>query len=281
MRPKHWIKNIFVFAGPFFARSLFHADNFSKVLCGVISWCLLSSAVYIFNDIIDRRNDVQHPVKKKRPLAAQSMKIGWAVFIMGITLFLGYIVSIYAGRQFIAIVTAYVSINILYTVILKHIVIIDVMCIASGFVLRVMSGAYIVHAVPSEWLIMCTMLLSLLLGFGKRKEELSLLEDNAAAHRKILREYDMNFLNHIPYALLSATIVCYMLYTVSPDTIKRFGTTNLIYTTPFVIFGLLRYVYIAYEKNKGADPTQVIIQDIPTGINIFLWIITVGYFIYL
>jgi hypothetical protein len=128
---------------------------------------------------------------------------------------------------------------------------------------------------------MCTLLLSLLLAFGKRQEEISSLEGDAIHHRKVLKEYDQAFLERIPYALVSATLLCYMLYTVSQETVKRFGTKNLIYTTPFVIYGLFRYVYIAYEKKKGADPTQVLFQDLPTAVNIIAWVAAVGLIIYI
>jgi hypothetical protein len=128
---------------------------------------------------------------------------------------------------------------------------------------------------------MCTFLLSSLLGFSKRQEEITALGENAVYHRKVLKEYDRGFLQYVPYVLVSSAILCYMLYTVSSEAIRKFGTKNLIYTTPFVIYGLLRYVYIAYEKNRGADPTQVLFQDVPTVINILLWILTVGLIIYL
>ena len=189
--------------------------------------------------------------------------------------------SVQLCPSFSLFIIAYFLINLTYSLYLKHVFILDVMCIAAGFVLRVASCAALINVLLSEWVVMCTLLLSLLLGFGKRQEEITSLETEAVYHRRVLREYDREFLKFIPYTLLAATMLCYMLYTVSKETVARFGTKNLIYTTPFVIYGLLRYVYIAYEKNKGADPTQVLFYDLPTVINIIAWLVAFGLIIYI
>lgn len=281
LRPKHWIKNVFIFAGPFFSLKLFKLCNFNKLVLGFVYWCLITSAMYLFNDILDRKKDALHPHKKKRPLASGLLDVKIAYLFWIFLSFISITLAIKLNINFAIFIILYFLVNVIYSIYLKHIFILDVMCIASGFVFRVISGAVLINVGFSEWIIMCTLLLSLLLGFGKRQEELTSLEENAVYHRKALREYDKGFLQHIPYVLVSSTIVCYMLYTVSQEAIRKFGTKNLIYTTPFVIYGLFRYVHIAFEKKKGADPTQVLFQDLPTVINILFWLITVGFIIYI
>jgi len=281
LRPRHWVKNLFIFAGPFFSLKLFKLENFEKLGLGLFYWCLLTSAMYLFNDIVDRKEDLLHPEKKKRPLASGNMNILMAYLLFILLSFISVIFSIKLDFYFSLFIILYFLVNIIYSIYLKHIFLLDVMCISSGFVFRVLSGAVLINVGFSEWLLMCAFLLSLLLGFGKRQEELTSLEDIAGLHRKVLKEYDKGFLEKVPYVLVSSTIVCYMLYTVSQEAIRKFGSKNLIYTTPFVIYGLLRYVYIAYEKKKGADPTQVLFQDLPTLINIALWLLTTGLIIYI
>lgn len=280
LRPKHWVKNIFIFSGPFFSLKLFYVDNLSKLILGFIYWCLISSALYIFNDIIDRKQDALHPNKKTRPIASGLLNIKLAYLfwlsLSFISVFLGFKLNV----NFAIFIILYFFTNLIYSLYLKHIFILDVMCIAAGFVFRVTSGAMLINVGSSEWLIMCTFLLSLLLGFSKRQEEITSLGENAVYHRRVLKDYDRGFLQYVPYVLVSSAILCYMLYTVSNEAVRKFGTKDLIYTTPFVIYGLLRYVYIAYEKNRGADPTQVLFQDVPIVINILLWIIASGSIIY-
>ncbi len=281
LRPKHWVKNLFIFAGPFFSLKLFIPYNLSRLVIAFFYWCLVTSAMYLFNDIKDRQEDVLHPRKKARPLASGKLDIRTAYLAFALLSFASIVFSIKLNFNFFIFIILYFFINVLYTVYLKHVIILDVMCIASGFVFRVASGAVLIGVGLSEWIIMCTFLLSLFLGFGKRQEEIMSLEEDAVRHRKVLKDYDRGFLEHVPYVLVSSTIVCYILYTVSQEAVRKFGTKNLIYTTPFVIYGLFRYVYIAYEKKKGADPTQVLFQDWPLVINISLWILAVGLIIYI
>jgi len=281
LRPRHWVKNIFIFAAPFFSLQLFHRENFFGLLAGFITWCMMTSAMYLFNDIIDKKYDTLHTLKKGRPIASGAIKPSvaflWCAGLTAVSLYLGAGIK----RDFAFYLALYLFINLAYSLYLKEVFILDVMAIAAGFVLRVVSGAVLVNVGVSEWIIMCTLLVSLFLGFGKRQEEITTLAQDAADHRPVLKSYDQGFLERIPYVLVSSTIVCYMLYTVSGEAIRKFGSKNLIYTTPFVIYGLFRYVYIAYEKEKGADPTQVIFSDRPTLVNILLWIIVTGLIIYM
>ncbi|MDD5255766.1 MAG: decaprenyl-phosphate phosphoribosyltransferase [Candidatus Omnitrophica bacterium] len=281
LRPRHWVKNLFIFAGPFFSLKLFYPANALTLALGFACWCLITSAMYVFNDIVDRESDRQHPQKKNRPLPSGRISVAVA-YVLWFALLLGsMLLAVRLGPGFAYGIILYFGINLVYSLYLKHVLILDVMCIAAGFVLRVLSGAVLIHVGFSEWLVMCAFMLSLLLGFGKRQEEITYLGKDAHSHRKVLKEYEQGFLERIPYALISATIVCYMLYTVSQEALRKFGTKNLIYTTPFVIYGLFRYAYVAYEKNKGADPTQVLFQDLPMVVNIVLWLLATGFIIYL
>ena len=279
-RPRHWVKNLFIFAAPFFSLKIFDPLNFYPLMLGLVSWCLVTSSTYLFNDIIDRKEDSLHPHKKHRPLASGALDVRLAWLFWVFLSAASFILALGCSLNFARLIAFYFLLNIAYSLYLKHVFILDVMCIASGFVLRVVSGAVLINVGFSEWIIMCTFLLSLLLGFSKRQEEITYLGSNAVYHRKVLKDYDQGFLQRIPYVLVASTIVCYMLYTVSAEAIKKFGNKNLIYTTPFVIYGLFRYVYIAYEKNKGSDPTQVLFQDLPTVANIVLWVMAVGLIIY-
>lgn len=281
LRPRHWVKNLFIFAGPFFSLQLFVPGNIILLCLGFVSWCLMTSAMYVFNDIADRESDTRHPQKKKRPLACKLLDLRLAYSLWFALSAASLLLAARLGAGFAYGVILYFAVNLAYSLYLKHVLILDVMCIAAGFVLRVLSGAVLIQVGFSEWLVMCAFMLSLLLGFGKRQEEITYLGEEAHSHRRVLKEYERGFLERVPYALIAATIVCYMLYTVSPEALRKFGTKNLIYTAPFVIYGLFRYAYVAYEKDKGADPTQVLFQDAPTAVNIILWLIATGLIIYL
>ena len=224
LRPKHWVKNLFVFVAPFFSRNLFNPQALMETFWGFACWCGISSALYLFNDITDRKQDLYHPHKSNRPLTSGKLRL-WEAYVLFILLtFVSVLFSVQLCPSFSLFIIAYFLINLTYSLYLKHVFILDVMCIAAGFVLRVASGAALINVLLSEWVVMCTLLLSLLLGFGKRQEEITSLETEAVYHRRVLREYDREFLKFIPYTLLAATMLCYMLYTVSQETVARFGT---------------------------------------------------------
>jgi 4-hydroxybenzoate polyprenyltransferase len=280
LRPWHWVKNLFIFVGPFFALKLFNLYNIIILLSGFLCWCLITSATYLFNDTLDKKQDFLHPLKKNRPVASGALSVKFAYFLFFLLAFFSVLLAQGLSRIFSIFIITYLLLNMVYSLYLKHVFLLDVMCIATGFVLRVISGAALIKVGFSEWIVMCAFLLSLFLGFGKRQEEISILKAQAIYHRKVLNDYDRSFLQHIPYVLASSTILCYMLYTVSNEAVRKFGTKDLIYTTPFVIYGMFRYIYIAFEKKHGADPTQVLFGDLPTLLNLILWIIAAGLIIY-
>lgn len=281
IRPKHWAKNLIIFAGPFFSLKMFDSYNFSLLILAFIAWCLISSAVYLLNDIIDRKQDSLHPDKKTRPIASGLLDIKVAYALIILLSLLSMTISIWLSIILAIIIVLYFLINIIYSIYLKHKFVINIFCISFGFILRLVSGAVIIHVGLSRWIIICTLLLALLLSFSKRQLELISLGGNAAYYHMGLKDYNKKFIKYIPYVLVSSLVVYYTLYTVSHETIRRFGTRNLIYTIPFVIYGLFRYIYLAYIKKKGSDPIQIVLQDLPSVINILLWITIVGVIIYL
>lgn len=245
-----------------------------EVLFGFFLFCIASSSVYIFNDIRDQQSDRQHPRKKYRPISSGKISIPLA---MNISITLGIIslvVSFYARATFGWIILVYIALNVLYSLILKQVVILDVMTIAAGFILRVIGGAEIVEIYPSNWLIICTILLSLFIGFSKRRHELVILSANANNHRTVLRDYSSYFIDQMIGVVTAATVMSYMLYTVSNETVNFWGTRHLIWTIPFVLYGIFRYLYLIHQKNEGGDPAELVLKDIPILLNVLLWAIS-------
>ena len=280
LRPYQWSKNLFLFGPLVFSKRLFEDQFVFPVLIGFCLFSIASSSGYIFNDIRDIENDRQHPKKRNRPVASGRVSVPFA---MGLSIILGITsvaASFYVKPSFGLIVLGYLLLNTLYSITLKHLVILDVMAIAAGFVLRVMAGAKLVEVYPSNWLIICTILLSLFLGFSKRRHELLLLPEKAQNHRKVLRHYSSYFLDQMIAVVTSATLMSYMLYTVSEQTVQFFGTRHLIWTIPFVLYGIFRYLYLVHQKAEGGDPADTILGDLPMLFNFLLWVMTCILIIY-
>ncbi len=280
MRPEQWTKNIIVFAPLLFSNNLFNLTKDIKTFAGFIIFCMITSCSYLFNDLIDLEKDRLHPVKAKRPLASGNLHKSTAILLIGILCCLSLSLAFFINSLFGIIVLVYFLLNIGYSLCLKDVVILDVLTIAAGFVLRVLGGAVIISVIASQWLILCTILLSLFLGFSKRRHELVLLEGNASSHRKVLSNYSTLFLDQMVAVVTASTVVCYALYTMSQDTIEKLGTSKLIYTVPFVLYGIFRYLYLVYQKDEGGNPSEVLFTDKPMIINIILWIFTSVMFIY-
>jgi len=280
MRPHHWVKNVFVFAGLLFSKNIFSPYLLGKVSVGFMIFSLAASSIYILNDIIDIENDRQHPKKKNRPLASGRLSNSGAWAAAVILALLAVSSAFWIDRQFFVIVVIYIFINIFYTLRLKHLVILDVMCIASGFVLRVLAGTALAGVIASNWLIICTITLSLFLGFSKRRHEIVLIGNDAKNHRKVLANYSLPFLDQMISVATACTVIAYALYTVSEETITRFGTRNLIFTLPFIFYGIYRYLYLIHEKRTGGNPTSAVLHDRPLLINCLLWGIVVFLIIY-
>jgi 4-hydroxybenzoate polyprenyltransferase len=280
MRPLQWIKNLFLFAALIFAIHLRNIDDVVKVFGGFILFSLCTSAVYLFNDITDLEKDKLHPLKSKRPLPAGKLSVGTAQAVSLLLASAGLLGGYFLNREFAVILLVYIIINVLYSLKLKDVVILDVMTIAAGFVLRVIGGAVLINVQSSEWLIICTLLLSLFLGFSKRRHELLILESQANTHRSVLQHYSPYFLDQMIGIVTASTVMSYTLYTISPETIQKFGSNHLIYTVPFVLYGIFRYLYLMHKKEEGGNPTKIALTDRPLLINIVVWIIIVTVIIY-
>lgn len=274
MRPAQWIKNLIIFAPLVFSRNLFSSALMLEILAGFGIFCLLSGSVYIINDLADLERDRLHPTKKHRPLASGKLSKNVAVGSLLVFLTLSFSATYHMGLGFLTIAAAYFALNLLYSAILKHVVIVDVMSISLGFILRVLAGAVLINVPITPWLMMCTMLLALFLGFAKRRHELVQLEDNANSHRRVLIHYSPYFLDQMIMIVTASTVMSYALYTISAETISHIGSNHLLYTTHFVLYGIFRYLYLVHQKEEGGSPTRVLLTDKPLAANVILWLIT-------
>ena len=273
LRPKQWVKNCVIFAPLIFAHHLTDAHYVWRSAAAFVLFCLASSAVYLLNDIIDLEHDRVHPTKRLRPLAAGEIAIPAAMGVGVLLAAVGVAGAILLSSSFALLVVTYLASNILYSLWLKKVVIVDVMVISSGFVIRALGGALVIGVEISPYLILCTVLLSLFLGFTKRRQELAQLEGGGAAHREILREYSVGFLDQMISIVTAATVVAYFLYTLAPETRARVGSPYLPLTIPFVLYGIFRYLYLVHQKNMGDNPTGALYADRPLMINVILWVV--------
>ena len=280
MRPKQWVKNVFVFAGLIFSHNLFDIYLLTRVTTGFCLFCLAGSSIYIFNDIKDLEKDKKHPEKCKRPIASGRLKRNKAYAASAILAIIALSGAVLLDTAFFFILGAYVLMNIAYTIKIKQVVILDVFCLASGFVLRVIAGTSLADVKPSDWLIICTITISIFLGLGKRRHELTLVGANANNHREVLADYTINFLDQMISVATACTLMSYALYTIAGETVARFGTKNLIFTIPFVIYGIYRYLYLIHQKQMGGNPTSALLTDFPLFLNGLLWLGTVIFVIY-
>jgi len=281
MRPVQWVKNVLIFAGLIFSQNFFSAPLFLKSLFAFALFCGISSSVYLLNDVLDLKNDKLHPMKSRRPLASGELSISSGLFLSLILGGMAIVLSFLLERNLGLIVAVYFFLNLLYSVYLKQMVILDVMCVAAGFVLRAVAGAVVIQVTISSWLVVCTILLALFLGFSKRRHELILLEDNAVEHRKILAEYSPYFLDQMIAVVTASTVVAYAFYTLSPEVMEKLGTRYMDLTIPFVLYGIFRYLYLIHQKKEGGRPTRMLLTDKPILINIVLWLVSVFLILYL
>jgi len=280
MRPQQWIKNLFLCAALVFSGNLFHPDALLSVAFGFVIFSAGASGIYILNDITDLEKDKMHPEKSRRPLPSGALSVSSAAISALLLMAASIGCSFLLGTGFGYVMTGYIGINILYSFYLKHVVILDVMTISAGFVLRVLGGAVIIGVPTSEWLIICTILLSLFLGFSKRRHELTVLEAQATNHRSVLEQYTPYFLDQMIGIVTASTVMSYALYTISEETVRKFGTNKLIYTVPFVLYGIFRYLYLVHRKVEGGNPTKIAVTDLPLLVNMVLWILTATVIIY-
>jgi 4-hydroxybenzoate polyprenyltransferase len=279
MRPRQWTKNLIIFAAIIFSQNLNRPDFLIKVILAFILFSFLSGSVYIFNDLKDLEKDKMHKEKRKRPLPSGQLNPQVALIVSLFIALFSLGISFLIEPLFGLVALSYFFLQIGYTFYLKEQVILDVMTIATGFVLRAIAGAVVISVRISSWLLLCAALLALFLGLAKRRHELILLEDNAPNHRPILEEYSTALLDEMISMVTSATIVTYALYTFFSETAVK--SHYLMATIPFVLYGLFRYLYLMHQKNLGGSPEEILLKDAPLVINIILWLITVCIVLYL
>jgi len=280
LRPSHWIKNTVVLAAFFFAigdpgqASAIkpYASSLLKIVTAAALFCVISSGIYVLNDLFDLELDRAHPWKKFRPIAAGEIPRSIAVIIAAALLCAGLLGSWGLSRHFAYIAAGYIALHVCYSLFLKHLALVDVMIIAAGFVLRALAGAVVLSVAISPWLVLCTFLLALFLGFCKRKHEKILMDDRQVENRPSLSNYDEKLLDIIIAIVTAATIVCYAMYTLSPDTKHKFGSFNLGFSIPFVIFGLFRYLDLVYRHDKGNKPERILLTDVPILVDMALFV---------
>jgi 4-hydroxybenzoate polyprenyltransferase len=271
LRPAQWVKNLFVLAPLVFAHRLEDPEPLRRAALAFLIFCTASSAVYLVNDLRDREQDRLHPEKARRPIASGALPpavAGVAAGLLGVGSLAG---ALALGPPFGLALGAYLGLNLLYSVALKHIVILDVMSIAAGFVLRVLGGAAAIGVAVSSWLVLCGTFLALFLAFSKRRHELMLLTDAAVAQRKVLADYSPVFLDQMINVVTASTVVSYALYTVAPETTARLGTRHLVWTLPLVLFGIFRFLYLLHQRPGTRNPTETILTDAPFLVNMALW----------
>ena len=280
LRPKHWIKNLFIFLPLVFGKKLFiFPDNLRAVIAFFI-FSLAASAAYLINDVVDRAKDKLHPTKHLRPLASGKISKGKAISVACILAVLSFISAFTLDVDFGWIVTVYFIFNVIYTKVLKEAVIVDIFCIAIFFLLRVIAGCIIANAEVSHWIIFMTMLLALFLGFNKRRGELMALGEKAGHHRSVLTKYNAYFIDQMIGIITSSIVIVYMLYTIDARTLREFGTNHLMYSIPFVYYGIFRYLYLVHKVNSDGEPTRILFSDRNMRLNLGLWIIVCIFVIY-
>ncbi len=274
MRPHQWTKNVFVFTALVFDRKLFVWDSLIRTTLAFVLFCMAASAVYIVNDLADIEQDRRHPKKRFRPLASGELSprvaVVAAILLVGISVPASFVLDVYLGL----ILTGYLVLQFAYSHILKHLVIIDVMTVAAGFVLRVAAGVAVVQVERfSPWLYVCTTLLALFIAINRRRHELLLLAEDASNHRRILDEYNIAFLDEMNSMVTASTVIAYSLYTFSAPNLPPNHTMML--TIPFVIYGLFRYLYLVHVRGEGGAPDELVLRDRPLFVTLVLWVLAV------
>jgi 4-hydroxybenzoate polyprenyltransferase len=272
MRPQQWTKNLLVFAGLIFGEKLTDASAAATATGAFAVFCLLSSAVYLVNDVRDREADRRHPVKAKRPIASGALSPTTAVTAAALLSGAGLVGASLINTAFALVAAAYLVLLMSYSLSLKHVVILDVLVLAGGFVLRAAGGAVAVGVAFSHWLLLLTLLLALFLALSKRRAELvALAGADAHSHRPSLGDYSPYLLDQMIGVVTASTLLAYAFYTISPETVEKFGTDRLLWTVPFPLYGIFRYLYLMHQREGGGNPADTLLEDRPILICVALW----------
>jgi 4-hydroxybenzoate polyprenyltransferase len=280
LRPHQWTKNLVVFAALAFSKHLFDLDLAARAFAAFSIFCGLAGAVYLVNDVADVEKDRLHPKKRLRPVASGEISPNFALSAALSLAFIALAGSAFLDRRLAATAAAYLALNLGYSFALKHIVIVDVLSIATGFVLRALAGGFAIDVAVTEWLLVLLFLLALFLALAKRRHEMTSLTNKASDHRKILSEYSPYLIDQMTAIVTAAVVTAYAFFTLAPETVSKFGTTRLSLTLPFVVYGIFRYLYLVHQKDQGDNPTDVLLTDRPLLVAVALWFATVVAVIY-
>jgi 4-hydroxybenzoate polyprenyltransferase len=275
LRPPQWTKNLFVFAGLIFAQRLFDLGAAAKATAAFAVFCLLSGVVYLVNDVQDREADRQHPIKSRRPIASGALSPATALAAALVLSVVALGSAFWINTAFGIVALVYLTLLTLYSVSLKHIVILDVLTISGGFVLRALGGAVAIDVKFSHWLLLLMLLLALFLALSKRRAELVTLADGATSHRPSLADYSPYLLDQMIGVVTASTLLAYAFYTISPETVAKFGTDRLLWTVPFPLYGIFRYLYLVHQRDGGGNPSELLVTDRPLLLCVALWGLTV------
>lgn len=297
MRPHQWIKNLFIFPALIFSKNLFHPAYLLKSVAAFFLFCALAGSVYILNDVMDAGEDRHHPRKRYRPIASGRVGVNTAYLLHGILASLSLSLSVALNPYFGAIAGLYYALNVAYSLGLKRVVILDVLIVSMGFVIRAAAGGLVISVEVSPWLLICTMLVALFLVLAKRRHEIILMGDRAnmlmelslaaedqqlaSRYRHSLEDYNPYFLDQLIGVTTATTLITYILYTLSDDAVSKFGGAGLIYSVPFVIYGIFRYLYLMHLKKEGGSPVRSLAGDPPLMADIVLWGVCVVFILYL
>jgi len=279
VRPHQWTKNLVVLVALGFSKHLFDADAVLRALAAFVIFCALSGATYLLNDLVDLEQDRLHPVKSRRPLPSGALPPAVAKWACGLLSLSALASALLLGWPFAMAALGYFVLNLVYSFLLKHVVILDVLSIAVGFVLRAVAGALAIGVVFSDWLLVCTTLLALFLALSKRRHELVTLAD-AAGHRRILAEYSPYLLDQMISVVTASCLTAYAFYTLAPETIDKYRTDRLSLTIPFVIYGIFRYLYLVHRREQGGSPSDLLLTDRPLLAAVALWTVAVMAIVY-
>ena len=280
LRPEQWTKNLLVFAGLIFGGRLLELSAVLVAVATFAIFCALSGAIYLVNDVRDREGDQKHPLKRQRPIVVGELPTSTAVMAAAALILGGVGAAALVAPMLAAVASAYAALLLLYSIALKHFVILDVMTISAGFVLRAVAGAVAVNVPIGSWLLVCATLLALFLALSKRRHELVLLGGDAENHRPILDEYSPYLLDQMISVVTASTLIAYTVYATSADTAARLGTSRLGLTVPFVLYGIFRYLYLVHQKKGGGSPSTLLLSDRPLLLCVGMWIGTAAVLMY-
>lgn len=280
LRVQQWIKNAFIFLPVVFSGYLFQSDLWLNITLTFIAFSFISSAIYIINDLLDYRQDQKHPIKSLRPIAANKVSKPLAMIVSVVCLLLGIYFSYLVSLDLTFLSIAYVLLQLLYNSRSKKMVLVDVLSVAFGFLMRIWAGSIAAQVLPSAWLQLCVFVLSLFLGFAKRRSEMSLLKLDAHEHRSVLSKYSVYLLDQLIMICATLSIVFYGLYTISPEVVARVHSNAMLYSLPFVIYGIFRYLYLIHQNKKGDDSGEILLNDVPLFLAVLGWCLFVVFVIY-